>query len=73
MPLIRLETLTDLVEFAERQQAKGSPYTSGWADSFTMAAWKKTIAYLREIIPKEELEKFDDYRHRKSEFLKQID
>jgi len=68
----RLEVLTDLIEFAEQQMAKGSPYTAGWADSVTTTKWMETIGNLRTVIPKCAVENFDDFRKRKRDFIKQI-
>ena len=73
MPLTRLEALTYLVEFADQQRKKGSPYTSGWADYHTVKRWEKTIAHLREIIPNDDLREFDDYRRRKKEMFAKMD
>ena len=61
----RLEVLTDLTEFAEKQEAKGSPYTGGWADPITMTKWYKKIASIREDLPKKVILEFDDARKRK--------
>ena len=58
--LDRLEALTDLVEFGETQQAKGSPYTEGWFDY----DWYKTIAMLRKSLPIDIVERFDEKRER---------
>jgi len=59
--LDRLEVLTDLTEFAEREQAKGSPYTAGWFNY----EWYGIIASLRADLPEEVVREFDDARQRK--------
>ena len=66
----RLEALTDLTEFAEQRRAKGSPYVAGWENT---KAWKKTIEYLRSVIPEDVLEEFDDYRKRKRDMFSKMD
>ena len=58
--LNRLGTLTDLVEFGETQQAKGSPYTEGWFNY----NWYKDIAMLRGSLPIDIVAEFDDKRAR---------
>ena len=58
--LDKLETLTDLTEFGEKQMAKGSPYTVGWFNY----DWYKTIAMLRKSLPIDIVEEFDEKRAR---------
>ena len=67
--LSRLEVLTNLIEFAEEQRAKGSPYTDSWADSTTITNWRTTIGYLRTALPKCAVEDFDNERNRQGEFV----
>ena len=62
--LVRLETLTDLVEFAKQQKAKGSTFTAGWAGYHEMNKWQETIGYLRTVIPDNILKGFDNERKR---------
>ena len=62
--LNRLEVLTDLTEFAEKQSAKGSPYVGGWADHGDMTKWYKEIVKLRAVLPEEVVKEFDDARQR---------
>ena len=66
--LSRLEVLTDLVEFARQQRAKGSPHIGGWADSATVSKWMQTIGYLRSALPECTVKRFDDERKRYREF-----
>lgn len=65
LKLDRLEVLTGLTEFAEKQRAKGSPYVNGWAGGVQMSAWYKKIAELRAGLPEEVVREFDDARQRK--------
>ena len=67
--LTRLEVLTDLVEFAEKQLKKGSPWVMGWSN---LEKWKSDIIILRDKLPNCTLEEFDDFRKRKRDFIKQI-
>ena len=66
--LSRLEVLTDLVEFAQQQRIKGSPYTNSWADSTTVTNWMETIGYLRTALPECAVKDFDNERKRQKEF-----
>ena len=60
--LSRLEVLTDLLEFAKQQKAKGSSLTASWADSATVDKWIESIGYLRTALPKCAVEDFDNGR-----------
>lgn len=63
--LLRLETLTDLVEFAKRQMEKESIFTAGWCDSKQLSDWEDIIGRLRQELPKDVVKEFDDGRARK--------
>jgi len=65
----RLEVLTDLVEFAQKQTAKGSPHTSGWADDVTLTNWQIQIGGLRASLPECAVTEFDNERKRKCELV----
>lgn len=65
LALGRLGVLTDLVEFAEKQKAKGSPHTSVWAPFAKMTYWTALIASLRRSLPPEAVKEFDDARQRR--------
>ena len=69
--LSRLEVLTDLTEFAEDRRAEGSAYVEGWAPYTAMTEWHKEIAMLRNSLPDDVVEKFDDKRERKRRFIEQ--
>ena len=60
--LCKLEVLTDLVEFAERRIAVNSQHTSGWADPTTLVSWAERIGSIRNALPKDVLEEFDEER-----------
>lgn len=62
--LSRLEVLTDLVEFAEKQKAKESIYTNGWADPTMLKKWKDSILRLRQVLPDCAVKDFDNERRR---------
>lgn len=66
--LSRLEVLTDLCEFAEKQRAEGSLFTDGWADGATVTKWRETIGYLKTALPKCVVEDFENGRRRQKEF-----
>jgi hypothetical protein len=66
--LERLETLTDLVEFAEQQRASGSPHTGGWADYRTVSKWMGIIDDIRMALPECAVRDFDDERRKQKEF-----
>jgi len=68
----RLEVLTDLVEFAQQQNAKGSPYTSGWADDMTLTNWQIQIGGLRAALPECLVKDFDNERKRKRDFVESL-
>ncbi len=63
--LSRLEVLTDLTEFAEKQRAMRSPYVDGWAND----EWYKEIAQLRTALPDDTVQEFDNARNRKQRFI----
>ena len=71
--LSRLEVLTDIVEFAKQQRAKGSPHTASWADYATVDKWMQTIGYLRSELPECTVKRFDDERKRYREFRARLE
>ena len=70
--LNRLEVLTDLIEFAQQQRAKGSPHTASWADAGSVTKWQIQIGGLRTALPKCAVEDFDNERQRQKEFTSKI-
>ena len=67
--LSRLQVLTDLCEFADRQMAKGSPRTAGWA---RVKEWRKTIDDLKAALPKCVVEDFENERERYREYQERL-
>lgn len=58
----RLEVLTDLTEFADKQNAKKSNFTAGWCPPEQYMKWVSEIYALRQALPKEVLKDFDEER-----------
>ena len=70
--LSRLEVLTDHVELAQQQRAKGSPHTDSWADYRTVTKWKGIIDDIRKALPVCAVKDFDETRTRQKEFTAKI-
>ena len=70
--LSKLEVLTDLCEFAEKQRAEGSLFTDGWADGATVTKWQETIGYLKAALPDCAVKDFENERRRQKEFRERL-